>query len=208
MGKETCLPLLLLCALGRLVHSQLVIPSGLPSTSSNFRLRSHSTTENTTLATQIDNWVLATSGQSDCNQVGTLVSDDIASQTFFVNVESGVILSAYDGKQRILTLEEDEDGIKALKLECGQEALSQLGISFRGSAPVLSLKRDVDSQFYACRGENGTVGVFYRETHNESLHSGCTDIELLLECTSGTDHGAAELAACCARVNHGQCLPD
>ncbi|KAJ4148496.1 hypothetical protein LMH87_002962 [Akanthomyces muscarius] len=207
MGKKNYLPLLLLCALGRLVRGQLVIPSGLPSTSSNFRLRSHSTAGNTTLGGQIENCILATSGQSDCNQVATLASDDTASQTFFVNVESGVILSAHEGKQRILTLEEAENENKVLKLECGEEAISQLGISFHNSTPILALKRDVDSQFYACRDETGTIGVFYRETHNEPLRSGCADIELVLECTLGPGHGATELAACCARVNNGHCLP-
>ncbi len=208
MGAKTCLPLLLLCALAHLVRAQLVIPPGLPSTSSNFRLRAHSTTANTTtLGAHIENWVLATSGQSDCSQISSLVNDDSASQTFFVHVESEAILAEHKGKQRTLTLEEEGNGNKVLKVDCGGDALSQLGVSFHGAVPVLALKRDVDSQFYACKDETGTVGVFYRETHNGPLRSGCVDIALLLECTPGPDHGATQLAPCCARVNNGGCLP-
>lgn len=187
-------------------QAQLVIPTSLPSTASNFKLRAHAATGNTTLAGNIQNWVVATSGESSCNQIGNLVGDDAAGQTFFVNIESGTIQSEQDGRRRILTLEENRSNEKVLKLECGEEALSELGISFPHSDPVLALMRDNDSQFYACQDEMGTVAVFYRAAQMEPLRPECTDIKLLLECTAEPDHGEVELAVCCVRVEDGNCL--
>ncbi|KAJ3494220.1 hypothetical protein NLG97_g4221 [Lecanicillium saksenae] len=198
--------LLALCMLLRVGQGQLVIPAGLPSTSANFRLRVHAAANHTILGTNVENWVLATSGQRNCNQIGTLVNDGSPGQTFFVNVESGTIQSEADGRRRILTLEENHDKEKVLKLECGEEAISELGIDFPNSVPTLVLERDNDSQFYACQDETGGIGVFYRAAQNEALRSGCADISLILECATGPNHGAMELAVCCVRVDNGSCL--
>lgn len=194
-------------ALALPLRAQLVVPTDLPSTSSNFKLRAHTAAGNNTLGLQIANWVVAFSGQSTCHELGQLTGDDNRGQDFWVNVESGIIQAEQGGTRRILTLEEDQTGKKVLKLECGEEAISQVGISFEGSTPVLALERDRDSQFYACQNmATGAVGVFYRQTRNEALTPGCIDVDLALECTSGPDHGETQLAACCTKIHNGKCL--
>lgn len=198
---------LLALSLAASAQAQLVIPTGLPSVAANFKLRAHATTENSTLGAKIENWVLGTAGYFPCNQFSGLSSDDRAAQHFFVNLESHTIQSKHDNKTQKLTLEKNHRGQKVLKLECGEEALSELTIRFENSVPLLALQRDKDSQFYACQDrKSDDVDVFYREKHNEPLPAECTDINLVLECMSGRGHGLIELAACCRKVHNGKCL--
>lgn len=78
-------------ALALPLRAQLVVPTGLPSTSSNFKLRAHPAAGKNTLGLHIDNWVVGFSGKSTCNEFGQLTGDDNRGQDFWVNVESGTI---------------------------------------------------------------------------------------------------------------------
>ncbi len=125
----------------------------------------------------------------------------------FVNVETMTIQSERGGRNRTLVIEVLPDERKILKLECGEESLSQVGIGWQGFTPILMLERDKDSQFYACdAAANGTTQVFYRQRESEELPDNCADVDLLFECADGPDHGMVEVAACCTEVRDGQCI--
>ncbi|OAA72332.1 hypothetical protein ISF_01405 [Cordyceps fumosorosea ARSEF 2679] len=215
---------LLVSAIGQLVHAQLVVPPGLPSIADNFRLRVHATNPNSTLAAQIKNWTLAAASGPDgntCNIATVLVPDDQASLAFhlFVAPNTNTISSSHRGG--VLTLKEqgmEGQGrpYRALWLGCNVTAFSEVGMAFRphGSAPLLISTRDsVDSRFYACprhgNGNEDAVGLFYRRARRgEPLYDGCADVELLLECATGlgaTGTGATDPVPCCARVRNGGC---
>lgn len=202
--------LLLLPLAAPFVFGQLVLPTNLPSVSSNFILRAHATSPNNTLASRINNWELSMLGNDTCNQFGSLTKPSTPENDavmLFVNVETKTIQSQRDGRNRTLTIEVRPDERKILKLECGEENLSQVGVGWQGYTPVLTLERDMDSQFYACDDAgNGTAHVFYRQRDSEELPRNCADINLLFECAQGPDHGIIDVAACCSQVRDGQCI--
>ena len=102
-------------------------------------------------------------GDEACNQFAALTrptSTENGGETMFVNVETKTIQSQRDDKNRTLVIEVLPDERKVLKLECGEESLSQVGIGYNDYTPILAFERDNDSQFYACDdSNNGTAKV-------------------------------------------------